>query len=346
MNSGHSTSLTNSRTVSAAFIETMLVTADQLGVERKGACQQVGLSAQSLVDPTNRIPESIMLSLFDHVVAKTGNQDFGLIMGQRSRPGTYSALGYAVMNCTHLMECFHLVPRFEDVVMEIGRTRIDTNNNQVKLVWGAQDETPCPRALVDAILSGWIFLAQWLTGTPLVPDVARLSYPQPQDSSLHYKLFGHAVYFETKENSFTFLNSSALDKKVLQADQVMHNIMKQRVIALHNQLKNDRPVSQSIVAKLIKNIPLGRVTLSDMATDLDMSERTLRRRLQEEGSNYQKLLTDLRHDIACNYLRDPGLSILDIALLLGYTEHSSFTAAFKSWQGEPPILYRDRVIQS
>jgi AraC-like DNA-binding protein len=340
MNSGQNRYLTGKRTVSAAFIEAMLVIADQLGLHKSHLCNEVGLDTELLLDPSNRIDEAIMLSLFDRIVAQSGKQDFGLIMGQQSRPGTYSALGYAVMNCASLKDAFHLVPRFEDVVMEIGRTRIDTDHDQVKLVWGTQDDAPCPRALIDSILSSWIFLASWLTGKPLIPDITQLSYAEPQDISLHQNLFGRDVRFKCEENAFTFLSSAALDEKVLQADRAMSNIMKQRVIALQNQLKSDRPISQSIVAELIKKMPVGLVALSDVAVELETSERTLRRRLREEGSSYQKLLTKLRHQLACDYLGDPALSILDIALLLGYTEHSSFTAAFKNWQGEPPVTYR------
>jgi AraC-like DNA-binding protein len=66
--------------------------------------------------------------------------------------------------------------------------------------------------------------------------------------------------------------------------------------------------------------------------------------LKEEETNFQELLAKLRHALACNYLKDPNLSVLDVALLLGYSEHSSFTAAFKTWQGETPNLYRKRIL--
>jgi len=283
-----------------------------------------------------------MLSLFDCAVKDSGHTDFGLLMGQQSRPGTYSALGYAIMNCANLSEALDLIPRYEDVVMEIGCTRIERQGDQVKLIWGTQNNTPCPRALIDSILSSWMVLAHWLTGKQITPDATHLSYPKPSNLSLHHQLFGKQVQFSCDKNAFVFRASTVLDEKILQADLEMNKIMKQRVISLKEQLNNKRPVSQSIITTLNQKLPQGIVALSDIALELNSSERTLRRRLKEENCNYQELLAALRHKLACDYLTDPGLSILDIALLLGYSEHSSFTAAFKSWQGETPIHYRKK----
>lgn len=283
-----------------------------------------------------------MLSLFDIVVQDSGHDDFGLMMGQQSRPGTYSALGYAIMNCASLSEAFELIPRYEDVVMEIGRTRIERQADQIKLIWGTQNNVPCPRALIDSILSSWMFLAHWLTGKTIVPDSTLLSYSKPSKPSHYRGLFGDNIQFSCDENAFVFRKSTILDEKILQADLAMNQLMTQRVISLKEQLKKHRPVSQSIVATLNQKLPHGIVSLSEIAIELNSSERTLRRRLKEEGSSYHELLANLRHKLACNYLADPSLSILDITLLLGYSEHSSFTAAFKNWQGETPVSFRKR----
>jgi len=344
MNSGQQKLIRNTRTVSAAFIDTILFAAEQLGLNKQELCQSVDLNADLLEDPSSRVKESVMLSLFDVIVRKSGNKDFGLMMGQHSRPGTYSALGYAIMNCANLSEAFELIPRYEDVVMEIGRTRIERQGNQVKLIWGTQNNTPCPRALIDSILSSWMFLAHWLTGKNTLPDITLLSYPKPSDQSAYRKLFGRDIRFSCTENAFIFCGATFLDEKILQADLAMNQIMTQRMISLKAQLDKERPLSQSIIATLNQKLPLGMASLSDIARELNSSERTLRRRLKEEGSSYQELLANLRHQLACTYLADPSLSILDITLLLGYSEHSSFTAAFKNWQGETPISYRQQHV--
>lgn len=342
MNSGHDAFLGKNRTVSASFVETILVVAQALGLSKECLRKQAGLTKASLQNPTNRVDEKIMLALFDQVIVQSGNEDFGLIMGQQSRPGTYSALGYAVMNCANLGEAFQLVPRYEDVVMEIGRTQIEIEGTQIKLIWGTQDNTPCSRALIDSIFSSWLFLAHWLSGKKTVPHKTQLTYPKPQDQTLHHQLFGKNIEFSCEQNAFIFVDPSVLEEKILQADTVMNKLMKQRVVELKAQLKSDQTVTRRITEVLRQTLPVGISSLSEIAKKMNVSERTLRRHLKEEGSNFQTLISDLRCTLACEYLKDLNLSILDIALLLGYSEHSSFTAAFKTWQGETPMAYRKR----
>jgi AraC-like DNA-binding protein len=344
MNFGHESSLIRNRTVSAAFIETMLVVAEQLGVNKESLLHRNKLTEQMLEDPVKRIDEALMLLLFDQIVNESKQENFGLIMGQHSRPGTYSALGYAVMNCAHLGEAFHLIPRYEDVVMELGCTRIEVESTHFKLIWGTLNNIACPRALIDSIFSSWMFLAQWLCGKRIVPYRADFSYSEPGDQALHHQVFGGNIRFSCQQNALIFMDHRVLEEKILQADQVMNAMMKQRLAQLKDQLANQHATVRVITDILMQSLPLGRASLSDVAIRLNSSERTLRRRLKEEGHHYQQVLAQLRHTLACNYLKDPSLSILDITLLLGYAEQSSLTAAFKIWQGETPGAYRKRFI--
>jgi len=79
-----------------------------------------------------------------------------------------------------------------------------------------------------------------------------------------------------------------------------------------------------------------------IARMLGLSERTLRRHLQAEGASFADVVSAVRQELALHYLADAGLGLMEIALLLGYSEQSSFTAAFKSWTGLPPGEYRLR----
>lgn len=73
---------------------------------------------------------------------------------------------------------------------------------------------------------------------------------------------------------------------------------------------------------------------------LKLSRRTLQRRLKAEKTSFQKILKEVRAELAVNYLRDARLKSIEIAMLLGYSNISSFTTAFKSWYDMPPAQYR------
>lgn len=77
---------------------------------------------------------------------------------------------------------------------------------------------------------------------------------------------------------------------------------------------------------------------------LKLSRRTLQRRLRAEKTSFQKVLNEVRADLAVKYLRDDRLKALEVAMLLGYSSISSFTTAFKSWYNMPPVEYRQKFL--
>ncbi len=77
---------------------------------------------------------------------------------------------------------------------------------------------------------------------------------------------------------------------------------------------------------------------------LKLSRRTLQRRLKAEKTSFQKVLNEVRAELAVRYLSDKRLKSLEVAMLLGYSNLSSFTTAFKSWYDMPPAAYREKIL--
>lgn len=75
---------------------------------------------------------------------------------------------------------------------------------------------------------------------------------------------------------------------------------------------------------------------------LKLSRRTLQRRLKAQKTSFQRILKEVRADLAVRYLEDRRLKALEVAMLLGYSNFSSFTTAFKSWYDMPPLEYRQK----
>jgi AraC-like DNA-binding protein len=84
----------------------------------------------------------------------------------------------------------------------------------------------------------------------------------------------------------------------------------------------------------------GEVSEEDIASDLHMSRRSLQRRLAEADASYQSLVDDTRRDMALRHIQDPAMSATDITFLLGYSQQSVFTRAFRRWTGMSPSEYR------
>jgi AraC-like DNA-binding protein len=93
------------------------------------------------------------------------------------------------------------------------------------------------------------------------------------------------------------------------------------------------------VARLLTQ---GEVSIEQIASDLHVSSRTLHRRLAGLGLNFRRLREDTRRRLAIDHLNDPRLTLAEVAWLLGYSEHSAFTRAFRRWTGESPQQWRSR----
>ena len=87
-------------------------------------------------------------------------------------------------------------------------------------------------------------------------------------------------------------------------------------------------------------LPSGEVRDSDIAQSLNMSTRTMQRRLAEEGTSFSAILQQIREELADQYIKDDKLAISEVAYLLGFSDQSNFTRAFKRWHGVSPTQYR------
>ena len=103
-------------------------------------------------------------------------------------------------------------------------------------------------------------------------------------------------------------------------------------------------IAGELKRKLAELMACGEANADAACRALRLSRRTLQRRLKAERTSFQKILREVRAELAVNYLRDARLKSLEIAMLLGYSNISTFTTAFKSWYDMPPAAYRQKFL--
>jgi len=125
-------------------------------------------------------------------------------------------------------------------------------------------------------------------------------------------------------------------------DAGLIQVLEQHAERLLAQLPQQGEISGSVRRVIAGLMREGVPSIEKVSAVLCCSSRTLQRRLNDSGTNFRAELNLVRHQVACDYLNDPRLQIADVALLLGYSEHSAFTRAFREWAGETPQQYRER----
>ncbi|MBI5789923.1 MAG: AraC family transcriptional regulator [Rhodocyclales bacterium] len=298
-------------------------------------------------EPTQaRIPLSALLALFDSALTLTGRRDLALEFGRQVRPDTFDVLGYALMTCRNLGEAIGLVPLYRRVVFDSGysETQFGREGADVKLAWvilpeATQAGLPYSELLAESLIASWCGLGRWITGADLPLREVRFRHAAPEDPVPFANFFGCPVRFAAGENALLFA-ADLLTRPLLQADAELNLAMCDEARKAIARLDGETHIAARVRQMLTPLMPKCEATLNHVAAGMGITPRTLQRRLATADFSFQAVLDDTRRELAQVYLRDAALSALDVALLLGYAEQSSFTRAFRHWFGTTPSAWR------
>lgn len=190
----------------------------------------------------------------------------------------------------------------------------------------------------------WHALCGWLTGEPLQPDRVEIAAPylNPAYARSLDQSFDAPINFDAPANRFTF-PASELKRRVIHTPESLESFLDNAIYEL--LVIDRRPASTSAAIKSLITIdlPRGLPSFSAIASQLHMSESSLRRRLQREDTSYQRLKDEVRCQVAIDRLLHEDIKVADLSEFLGFTEPSSFVRSFKGWTGDTPKAYRERM---
>lgn len=293
-----------------------------------------------LETPTKRIPYGQLIELLDEIYSMSGSRrEISIEIGSRLTPSSFSALGYAATSCKTLGLAMETIPIYEKVAVTMGVTRLIKSNGLFELTWSSEADR-YSYLLEEIILSAWVQLARTITNQPVQAQKVMLTGPKPEHIQLFKQLFGDSLAFGQNTAGVLF-SDEIMNLEVIHFDPFINELMTQQAQALQNALPSKNTLQHSVSQAILQGLIHGKLSQEYIASIHSMSTRTLRRSLNKEGTSYQKILEGVRRKKSRDYLQDSNLSIFEVAMLLGYKEHSTFTAAFKLWYGFSPIEFRE-----
>jgi len=170
-------------------------------------------------------------------------------------------------------------------------------------------------------------------------DEVTLKLPKPNHSAEHRLMYPCPVHYEHAQDSIVF-DRSFLDLPVVQTPSTLREHLPQLPQEWFKRQAYYPVFTRRVKDYLESNTELVGINMDEMATQLQMTSRTLRRKLTEEGTSFQLLKDEMRRDAAIHHLSQPNQAISQIATLLGFSEPAAFARAFKQWTGVPPSVYR------
>lgn len=168
----------------------------------------------------------------------------------------------------------------------------------------------------------------------------KVSYVRPIDNMTEYERVMRCKPQMNADSNIITFDQKYWNEPIITANYELQNILLQKVTPVKAQLQEKQTLKKRIYNYLLANSYLGIVSLEDIASNFNVSSRTLQRKLKEEGINFQQLADEARKSLAINYLKAGSYPVKEISYMMGYNELSAFTRTFKRWTGITPALYQ------
>ena len=312
---------------------------EMYGLDASAMFERHGIDPALLSDPEARIPARVWDALARDAAEHIPDPAFGLLAGRWWHPSNLGALGYAWLSSSTLRTGLGRLVRYWRLLGEASSARLEESSAGLTLILARQAPDPEAAAvLVDFSMSLLVDMCRMNAGSSLRPVSVRLRRARPKHGEVYRRHFGCVVHFDADENSFT-LSTKDVDRSLPTSNRQIAATLDQ-ILADRLAHLDKRDVVARCQARLFEQLMSGEVSEDAMAQQLHMSRRTLQRKLADADLTFQKLVDDTRRDLAMRHLDDPRHSITDVTFLLGFSQQSAFTRAFKRWTGMSPTEYR------
>jgi len=299
-----------------------------------------GLDFTQLSIAGARYPWKGMQKLWAGAVEATGDPCFGLYAGRRIRPNSFHALGYSWLASETLLGSLNRLCRYVQVISTAPISlSLEPDGDIYVLTETLRDPTHVPTdAAVDAFVASIVQLCRMATDTHFSPVSVALEHADPGDASEYITILGCPVSFGADTTKIIF-DRTTLENQ-LPGDNEEIARANDKVVEHYLQTLDPHKVASEVRELLIDLLPSGKSSQTRIANRMHRSLSTLQRQLQNEGTTYKEIRDDTRSSLAREYVSDHDLTLSQVAYILGFSDQSNFSRAFKRWTGMAPREYR------
>lgn len=332
--------------VASGFVTGMLAGATAHGVDVGPSLAAADIDPATLTAPAARIPLQHYVVLYNALVRQLGDEGF-MLFSTPLRIGTFEFLCRSMLSSPTLADALDRGARFLALVLPDLEVSVARSKTAATIVISEPRpltaETDDPRRVFafEWLLRMLHGLSCWLVGRELFLGSVHFPYSRPAHFADYALIYTPHSVFDTEHLVASF-NANLLDLPIRQDDSTLATFLDGAPGKITMLYRRDRDTVHHVRDLMAKAFPES-LSLADAARDLNMSPRSLHRRLAEEDSSFRTIKSALRRDIALSQIEKTDLPIATIAANLGFAEPSTFFRAFQSWTGLAPTEYRNRL---
>lgn len=331
--------------ISTVFVHKALNTAVALDCvdpdARLALFASVGLDPSAPVDPSATISDGDFLGLLESIADRDDRgRSVPIHMGASMRCDDYGAFGLAFKSAPDLLGSYARVERYGKVVTSIANFRVERSGPSVFMeVIQGWDRRLGLTMTNELALAAATSISREVSNDDFSPVAVHFMSDRPADDGAYQEHFCCPIHFGADRDSLEVLTTVASRANRL-SDDGMSKFFETHLDTQLGQINDTSELERRIVDQIGEALSEGVPTLAEVAGRLGMSTRTLQRRLSADGLAYQDLVLEARRTLSEQLLRRTDYALAEIAFLTGFSDQSTFTRAFKRWNGETPANYR------
>jgi AraC-like DNA-binding protein len=310
--------------------------AREAGIALEPLLQKAGLTVRQAEDLAVRLPVRAQIRFLELASTALEDEFLGFHLAQSFDLREIGLVYYVLASSARLHEALQRVARYSTTVNDGISLKCYERNDVAVLFRYVGVARHSDRHQIEFWMTALVRICRQLTGRGLPASRVQVAHQRSGDTSEMSAFFGGDVMFGAPVDEVAFPESSTPVALVGSDSYLNQMLVKYCEEALARRETNRSPFGLKVENAITLLLPHGKARVGEVARKLGVSQRTLARRLASEGQTFAGVLQSLRSDLAKRHLTDDGLSISQIAWLLGYRDVSAFTHAFKRWTGRAP----------
>lgn len=315
---------------------------EESGLDAESIFLKYGVPASVMFDANARVSYTKTDQIMADAAAQSGDPFFGLKEAKYMLPANIGPLGFAWLASTTLRSAVERLNRYIKSVN--GKMQITQQDSKDGLQVFIDAAAPSADAYTrdTGNLASFTRMCRFIHGDEWNPKLVTVAYPAPSDTSYYFELFRCPVEFDAEQNSI-YIDAKQADEQLIGANKQLAQL-NDHIVVRFLAIQNRDDIVNRVRSAILENLGQGGVNETTVAEALHLSTRNLNRKLKVENTSFKTLLLEIRSELANQYINDATLTLTEISYLLGFSEISSFSRAYKRWTGVSPSEARKSQI--
>ena len=331
--------------ITSLFVHKVIRQVDD-GLDKSALLASVGVDPDGAVDPSLMVSDTDYYALLETIAHSDPNAtDLPLRVGATMRCDNYGAFGLAWKSAINLRGSYERAERYARVLTSVSTYQLrDAEEGGYMLLHRDGERRLGLRLSNEATIASIAAISQEVCTGKFQPQAVFFKHDAPQSKAKHERHFGCPVHFETDMDALLVPNA-LLQKPNRLGDKSISKFFDTHLEEELSKYDDDASLERRVRILVSQALSQGVPKISDVASFLGLSGRTLQRRLSDRGYSFQALVDEARRELAERLLRETRYSLAEVAFLTGFSEQSAFNRAFKRWAGQTPRSFRVQASQ-